>query len=365
MRILHFADVHLDRPFIGMGLEAARKRRAGLRLAFDRCLDLARDRDADLITIGGDLWEDEHVTSDTIRWVADRLTRFGRPVVVVAGNHDPLSPGGPFDRATWGENVTVLAGDDGLTRVDVDELTIWGMSWRRSVPLVSAALKRFRVPEAGRRNVLLLHGTCGAVFGDQQSHCPFTSDDVRRAGFDVCLAGHLHAAGVRDDLVVYPGSPEPLSWSESGRHTAAIVDLPAAGDAVIDLVDVNTARYAVRRVDVNGAESSADIEREALALLVDIGDPGGLHLRVELEGRLAPGCDASDPAIAETLRTSGLASVDVRDRTRPAFDLDALADGTGVRAAFVRRMRERIATDGEVAEVALDLGLRALEGEVL
>ena len=181
MRIVHFADVHLDRPFIGMELEAARERRAGLRAAFDRCLELATSRGADLITIGGDLWEDEHVTPDTIRWVADRLSRAGRPVIVVAGNHDPLSPGGPFDRAPFGENVTVLGSGAAFDRVDVGDLSVWGTSWQRATPLTSRALRGFAVPAT-------VAGTCccstarAARSSTARPHCPFTSDDVRARG---------------------------------------------------------------------------------------------------------------------------------------------------------------------------------------
>lgn len=364
MRLLHIADVHLDRPFVGMDVDAARVRRAGLRGAFDRCLDLAQSHDVDLVTIGGDLWEDEHVTPDTIRWVGDRLERAGRPVVIVAGNHDRLSPGGPFDRAPFSANVTLLQAAEALDRVDVGTTTVWGTSWRRGIALTARALEGFHVPADGRRHVLLLHGTCGAPF-DGTPHCPFTGDAVRRAGFDVCLAGHLHAGGVRDGLVVYPGSPEPLSWSENGQHAAAIVELPLAGDPVIDLVDVNAARYVVLRLDLTGATSSADVERSALDAVRELGDPAGFHVRLELEGRVEPGCEPGDRSVHETLSAAGLASIELRDHTMPAFDLDALSRGSGARAIFVTRMRERVAAGDDLARLALELGLRALEGEAL
>jgi DNA repair exonuclease SbcCD nuclease subunit len=364
VQIVHFADVHLDRPFIGMDVDDARARRAGLRGAFDRCLELARARDVDLVTIGGDLWEDEHVTPDTIRWVVDRLEGAGRPVVVVAGNHDPLSPGGPFDRAAFGSNVTVLGAGDGLERVDFGGVTVWGVSWRRGIPLTARWLDRFQVPHDDRRHVLLLHGTCGAQFGGA-SHCPFTGDEVRRAGFDLCLAGHLHHGGIRDGVVVYPGSPEPLNWSEDGRHTAAIIDLAHASTPNVELIDVNVQRYAARRIDVTDAASSADVERAAIALLGEFGDLQGLHLRFELEGRVTPGCEPSHPRVREAVLATGVESVELRDRTRSAFDLDELAGGNGARALFVRRMRQRVADGDEAAELALELGLRALEGETL
>ena len=78
MRIVHFADVHLDRPFVDLSLGAARQRRSELRSAFECCLDAALEHDADMVTIGGDLWEDEHVTPDTRKRFAAQLGELGR-----------------------------------------------------------------------------------------------------------------------------------------------------------------------------------------------------------------------------------------------------------------------------------------------
>src|SRR3954468_18053229 len=107
MPILHFADVHLDRPFVGLSGESARRRRRELFEAFRRCLALAVERKVDLVTIGGDLWEEEHVLADTRRSVAHELGRLGIPVLIICGNHDPLRPGGSYLRTPWPDNVTI------------------------------------------------------------------------------------------------------------------------------------------------------------------------------------------------------------------------------------------------------------------
>jgi DNA repair protein SbcD/Mre11 len=65
MRILHIADVHLDRPFVDLGAADARARRAEVRDTFRRALKVGEEREVDLITIGGDLWEHENVIADT------------------------------------------------------------------------------------------------------------------------------------------------------------------------------------------------------------------------------------------------------------------------------------------------------------
>jgi DNA repair protein SbcD/Mre11 len=368
VNILHIADVHLDRPFVGLSLEAARARRRELREALDRCLSLAVDRSVDVITIGGDLWEDEHVTPDTCRWVADRLGSVGLPVVMVAGNHDPLRPGGPYRRIDWPDNVWVLPAEAGLQKQEVGTLNIWGMSWG-TTPLTAGALDAFSAPEDGV-HVLLLHGTVASAAFEDTAHCPFTAAAVRDGGFELCLAGHLHAGGVRDEVVVYPGSPEPLAWNETGRHAAAIVELAAGAPPRVELIDVNRRRYAEEVVDCDGASSSADIERALHKAIKQAATDNGRHglcLRAVLRGRIEPNCrvDLGDLAAAG----NDLALLDLRDETQPAFDLDLLAAQPTALGTFVCDLRDRIERCDESErrrlELALDLGLRAMHGDDL
>ena len=369
-KVLHIADVHLDRPFVGLPVEAARARRGELRDAFDRCLDLAADSAVDAITIGGDLWEDEHVTPDTCRWLVDRLGQVGLPVVMVAGNHDPLKPGGPYERTSWPENVRLLLAEQGLQRQRVGALSIWGMSWG-SVPLTADALGAFSVPDDGGMHVLLLHGTVAGAAFPNGGHCPFSAGAVRTAGFYLCLAGHLHDGGVRDGIVVYPGSPEPLAWDEGGRHCAAVVELEPGATPGVDLVDVNRRRYAEVGVDCSGAISSADIEgalRAGIERASAAGERSGLCLRVVLRGRVEPGCRV-DIDYLQAATGGGLAMLEIRDETQPAFNLDELGAQPTALGTFVQDLRNRIDKSEEPEtsrlESALDLGLRAMHGDDL
>jgi len=365
MRILHIADVHLDRPFVGMAIEDARARRRELRSTFERCLNLAAEHHVELVTLGGDLWEDEHVTPDTLRWVSARLGALRIPVVAVAGNHDPLSPGGPYDRASFPQQVTVLPSDQGLVEYRSGDISVWGSSWRRGVPLNAAFLTDFTVPSDGRCHVLLLHGTCGMYF-DGSPHCPFTAADVRHAGFDLCLAGHIHGGSVQNSLVVYPGSPEPLNWKETGRHAVALVTVET-GTPDVELVDVATRRYVELDIDCDGADSSAEVQALVHAALGEGRDMAGVCLRLRLGGRVLPGCDTGREALRTEILDRGAAMVEVNDDTLVDFNLDEIAAGTGVSSYFVKGMRQLQAERpaDPVVDRALRLGLRALHGEEL
>jgi DNA repair exonuclease SbcCD nuclease subunit len=369
MRVLHLADAHLDRPFVGLPLGDARERRTELRAAMERALGLASEIQADVITIGGDLWEDEHITPDTCKWVAEHLAMTDLPVCVVAGNHDPLRPGGPYRRTEWPENVHIFPAEaNGLSEFRLGALSIWGTSWGPA-PLRAEWLDAFKVPDDGRAHVLLLHGTSGAAAFQEGAHCPFTAQAVRASGFQLCLAGHLHAAGVREDTVVYPGSLEPLTWDETGSHGVAIVQISLERPPDVELRELNRRRYAERSVNCDGAQSSADVQSaldEAIALaLVELGE--GLCLRISLEGRIAVDCEIDLPALSR--RGSALAMLEIRDQTKPAFDLDALAEGHTALATFVEDMRARLAAaqpgEHETLTTALELGLRAMHGDWL
>jgi DNA repair protein SbcD/Mre11 len=364
VRILHLADVHLDRPFIGLPLDAARRRRGELRATFERCLELAVERAVDLVTIGGDLWEEEHVTTDTRSWVAAKLEALNLPVAVGCGNHDPLIPGGSHARAAWPANVHRFVSCE-PTELAFDLASVWGASWTGG-GFSTEFLDRFRAPRDGRTHLLLLHGTAGAsaYLDEEGRHGPFDAEAVTRAGFARCLAGHIHAAH-EVGPVVYPGSPEPLGWSETDRHCVALIDIAADGCVDVELVDVNAREYVHRTVVVDGANSSADVER-SLAVALDDPDPARLFLRVTLTGEIDAGCAVQPEALAA--RHRDYAALVVVDATRSAFDFAALAEQPTALGRFVKDLRERVAhaeseEERSTLELALLAGARAMHGE--
>lgn len=365
MRILHIADIHLDRPFVGLSPEAARQRRRGLWETFVRCLDAAREHEVHAVTIGGDLWEDENVADDTRRSVAHELGRLGRPVLIAAGNHDPLLPGGNYERTDWPSNVFVFPEQQPVEHA-LGEVRVWGVSWGGG-SLSASFLDTFAAPDDGRAHVLLLHGTAiGATgFGADGAHCPFRRDRVRACGFALCLAGHIHAANVADG-VVYPGSPEPLGWGETGRHCYALVEVEPGREPRVELRDVASRRYEVRAVDCSGAASSAEVDERVAAALDPDERPETLCLRLELRGEVDPACEIDSDAL-ESRHGERYAALEMRDSTTPAYDLDALARQDTARGHFVRRLRERIEAEADererrVLEAALLAGLRAMDG---
>jgi exonuclease SbcD len=360
LRILHFADVHLDRPFVGLPERAAVQRRQELFEALRRCLTLAKEHSADAITVGGDLWEEEHVRADTRNSVAYELGQVGIPVLLICGNHDPLLPGGSYRRTEWPDNVQIFPRRT-LSEIRVGDVSLWGVSWSGG-ELTSRVFETADVPRDRRKHLLLLHGSSTRVsVGELAGYLPFDPALVRTAGFDVCLAGHVHDASYVEG-VVYPGSPEPLGWAETGRHCVALVDV--ADDVKVELVDVNRRRYERRDVDCSGSTSSSEIENRIRSALTDA-DAENVFLRIRLTGEVDPDC-VIDPRTVARSAGSRYGLVMVEDATEPILDIESRAQRKGLDGVFARRLLAdlKASTDDkerELIELALQAGLRALD----
>jgi DNA repair protein SbcD/Mre11 len=359
MKILHLADVHLDRPFAGLRPEAKARRRMQLHDSFRRCLALAEERAVDVVTIGGDLW-DRELSRDTLNSVVYELGELGRPVLIICGNHDPFVPGCGYALADWPENVRVVRTSEPELH-DFGDVAIWGVSWTGG-ELSSDFLDEFRSPDDGRAHLLLLHGTSGPLaYLAEDVACTFQADQVRRAGFAYCLAGHIHI-GADDGTIVYPGSPEPLRWNETERHCAAVVSV-VDGRVEVELVDVNEFHVEERDVDCGGCLSSAELEAH-VARDLDHGDPEHVYLRLSLVGEVSADCTVDTERIVSLL--GRYAGITVEDRTDPLLDIEGRSERRGLDGLFVRKLRERIdAADPDeqaVLQLALEAGLRAIDG---
>ncbi|HET9050903.1 MAG TPA: metallophosphoesterase [Candidatus Dormibacteraeota bacterium] len=373
LRLLHLADVHLERAFAGVGAygEVAHRRREGLRQAMRGAGELARSLGVDAVTIGGDLYEDERSGPQTGAFLSD-LFESWQParVFLVAGNHDPCTPGSVYMRTTWPENVHVFT-EQTLRPVDLGGgVTLWGLS--HSGPSWSGdPLECPPIGSEGGVHVALFHGAeLGSRPRNTSIHGPFHAQRIRERGFSVALCGHYHRR--RLDTVaglVYPGSPEPLTFDEDGDRGPVLVEIDAGGSVRLEGLAANRWHALQAEADVDGAQSAAEVyeraRRAAVAALVGL--PGDrAMLRITLRGDVAAEVNVDSLVVeAAVVDATGAAVVRVRDLTRPDVDVaDAAADPT-TRGEFARALLAEIEGEADpsrrsVAEDALRYGLQAL-----
>jgi exonuclease SbcD len=358
LRLLHFADLHLDRSFASERLfgVGAQRRREDLRSALQRIVERAGEAQADLITCGGDLFEQDHVTRETAAFMVQTLGQGGLPVLIAPGHTDPAVASSPYRYLRWPENVTIAAHED-LRPYRYGNVQIWAAGFMRP-DIPDAPLREFARREEGTHLLLLHASDMSQVPAGITPYKPILPAQVEEAGFRHALLGHYHGGGTRQS-VTYPGSPEPLGWNESGRHCTALVTIDDDGGVEVLLEDINRRRFAQETIDITGMTRPEHV-RDAVMALRESKQLDGAIIRASLVGER----DRSlilDPQMLSTECSDGFGYLEFRDDTRVSHDLDAAAQEFTSRGEMVRKLvdhkqgsRQEEQAVGRALQLALD-----------
>ncbi len=368
MKILHFSDLHLDVGFSESHLppKVARECRMRLRQTFLRMIDLAIERQADVVTIGGDLFEHDRVSKDTINFVMENLQHLApKPVLIAPGNHDYYSPASPYARLKWPGNVFIFR-DSAIKPFFVNsDFAVWGMA-HCSPSERKNPLEAFTRTEAAKTNILLMHGSeVGNFVENRAAHAPFRLDDIENAGFTFALLGHYHGMRMLDEdepLAAYPGSPQPLSFGEDGRHGAIFLNIV---DQFVECEFIPTATQAFLTVSLSPSSEATDAHTLAEETLLAAGRRAqdANFLRLQLSGIQQSDAHLDKEYLKEYL-LQYFEHVVIVDRMRSQIDVDIISQEQTVRGAFTRELQRVLMDadeDQEIVRMALKYGLDAFE----
>jgi len=357
MKLLHFADLHLDAPFAWASPDTARSRRRNRREALTRIVALAEAEKVDAILSAGDLFEQDRIGPDTVEFLRSTFERTDRPVYLAPGNHDWLSPRSPYALVEWSANIHVFI-EATLQPVELDDgLTLWGAA-HRAPANTDDLFAGFRVDRGGV-NVALAHASERSALAWQESgkapHAPFDSAELPATGLAHAFLGHYHVP--RDaELHTYPGNPDPLDFGETGERGAVIATIQGDGAVTRERRDVFVSEVHDLEVNVDGASHSDEVA----AVVGERVAPLGGCVRVTLSGELAPSVQLD---LREIERIGGhLEGLVVRaGLLSVGYDLAGIGAESTVRGQFVRSAMEEI-VDPELRRRVILTGLRALEG---
>jgi DNA repair exonuclease SbcCD nuclease subunit len=172
MRLLHFADLHLDTPFRWATPELTRSRRQALRQTLHRICELAGEHQVDALTCGGDLYQNERFTPDTVAFLGAIFAALDPlPVFLAPGNHDWFGPKSLYRQLDWSPNVHVLDAA-AMTNKRIVQKRDDG-NWEVRKP---GATKRVRW-QAPRPKASIVHGRFSATMAAER--CKFARSTER------------------------------------------------------------------------------------------------------------------------------------------------------------------------------------------
>ena len=361
MKIVHFADLHLDSAFAWCGAtgKAARQRRQALRDVLRAITRLSQDTNADALFCGGDLYEHERATHDTAAFLRQTFADLHpMPVYIAPGNHDWYGPQSIYATEEWSENVHIFSEPHLRPIALAPGITLWGAA--HCAPANTGNfLVDFSVGGPGV-HIALFHGSEDAWFAEQeegkQPHAPFDAAELPRAGIHHAFLGHYHRP--RDgERHTYPGNPDPLQFGEDGPRAPVIAEIAPDGSVTRERRSVAVTRVHDIALDVTGCETREQV-RDALHK-----QTSGLNgvVRLTVRGDMQESVDVSEPVLHEALNYIFDAAQIRSEGLRPAYNFEAIRAEPTVRGQFVSDVLDAGLPPDEERRV-LTTGLRALDG---
>jgi len=372
-RLLHFADLHLERAFSQVGCRGAvaKRRRHGLRMALRAIGNAAGEHSCNAVTIGGDLFEHERATLETAQFLAQTFASWQPIEVFIApGNHDPVDPSSIYLHQDWPSNVHIFL-EETLTPVALEDgLTLWGLG-HPGPRWFGSPFERHA--EGSGLHVALFHGAEQSSVPEGKSmHGPFHAPQIIDSGFVAALCGHYHGRTINTEFrLVYPGSPEPLTFDEAGEKGPVLVEIEPSG--AVHYTPLSSNQWNVLSVvaDVGDAlNTTALLERVVEDARRSLGsrDPESTSIRVDVVGSVDSAITVTTADIEQFVRDStDIAAVLIRNRLSTAVDLASLRTELTARGTFVRSITQQLDAasneqDRRILEDALTYGLHALAG---
>jgi DNA repair exonuclease SbcCD nuclease subunit len=204
--IVHSSDLHL-----GTDDSFSDKDRLAV---LPKVLTAASEVNADVVLLAGDSFDNHRQPLELLERAADLLREYRKPVVILPGNHDPLTPDSVYRRADLGliSNVSILGLNvDKAVMFEEFELEIWGHAHFDYTDMSPLANPR---PRSSRWQLAAAHGHYvdelrdpNRMIGSWLIH----REELAATSADYVALGHWNqATPVGDGKITahYSGSPE-------------------------------------------------------------------------------------------------------------------------------------------------------------
>lgn len=256
IRFIHSADLHLDRPFVGLsklGHKQVEKMKHSAFLALNRLVELAITEKVHFVVIVGDIFDQASTTifaEVKFKQALEKLNQHSIHVYLSFGNHDYHQTGEmTFD---YLEHVHVFNQQQisSFTYRNSSGTTVQLQGFSYETRHVTDDLSRgFSIDHTCDYQVGMLHGSVGAST-EHETYAPFQLDWLKSLGFDYFALGHIHKRQVLSDNppVVYSGNIQGGSKKETGEKGCFLVELTETG-TVFTFHSLQSIRFDTLEID--------------------------------------------------------------------------------------------------------------------
>ncbi len=341
MRLVHCADLHLNRAFAGMtdpvkGAEA----RAEQMDVFSEIISLAKD--ADVLLIAGDLFDSNYFDISQLMQMKEKFASISHVKVFIApGNHDPYTADSPYALFDFGDHVHIFRGETEC--VDCGEFRVYGNC---GLPIGPLTLDQDKI------NLLCIHGNLDG----NDDYNPIHREELDP--FTYCALGHVHSFSGLDYHYAYPGVPLGGGFDETEQKGVIAGEI-----GNLSFVPLKGRQYHVLPIILENQNGYEGIEQ---AIFDACQNPGRDCWSIRLQGTLHPDFAFSISVLKERLKER-FYYLKLQSDCSLHLSYEEMADEYTLRGLFVREMLDRMKEQPEdkVLKKALELGVAMLDGKPL
>ncbi len=225
IKFIHTSDIHLGKKFSisNFSLKEREKRRLEIWDTFDEIIKLAKNEKIKYLFFAGDLTEGEYINFKSLKNIALKFKSIPETRIIMAcGSSDPYNINSMYEYMEWPQNVYIVKNTETVEKISFpdDNICVSAMSWdNHELNQKTQAIYDISVDES-KINVLLLYSDI-----NQESNKLYFNIDIIKNKFDYCALGGRHNYEQILKNAVYSGSPEPMSFDETGEHGIILGEL--------------------------------------------------------------------------------------------------------------------------------------------
>jgi DNA repair exonuclease SbcCD nuclease subunit len=288
IRILHTADWQIGKQFANVPGDPGAALRLQRLETVRQIAELAAVREADLVLVAGDVFEDNGVSDDTLRRTVRAMAGFTGPWVLLPGNHDAGLAQSAWSRlrrlGVLPDNILIADSPDPLSLCDGRlEVLPAPLQRRHEARDVTAWFDQHR-SAPGLIRIGLAHGSVLNRLPDSAAlNNPISDQRAASAVLDYLALGDWHGTLNIAERTWYAGTPEQDRFRQNEPGQVLLVDIEASGaEPVVEPVSVGRYRWY---------QLTAELYDEAgLTLLASrfeqLGEPDRVLVRLRLSGSL-------------------------------------------------------------------------------
>ena len=248
---IHTSDIHLGMKFNNkhFSLKEREKRREELWDTFDEIIKACKQNHISYLFIVGDMIESEYFTFKGLKKILQKFKSIEETkIIITCGSRDPFNINSMYDYVDWPKNVYFIKNTDSIQKINFDEdnLCIYSLSWDKTSSNQNSQLVYDISVDENKLNVLLLHCDTDNM---NEEFLPINSSLIKNK-FDYCALGGKHNFEKIKDNVVYPGTPEPLTFDEINEH-GIIKGLLEKKNLTYDFYPIAKRKYINRNIEID------------------------------------------------------------------------------------------------------------------